>query len=162
MFFRRTDLLSKVHRPKAKYTRIDGNYYNQAMAMFRFTRLFTKEDACLHICIQLFVHLLSCFLECCMQSKTFASFRFKFNEIDQRVIFIATSDDPKWVKANLRGVNDDLYFSADLFSGVNKINWCKWLVRKTFGQNPQNFRTKSAELSLSYRIYAYLSLSWLS
>ena len=32
---RRTDLLSKVHRPAARYSRIDGNFYNQAMAMYR-------------------------------------------------------------------------------------------------------------------------------
>ena len=39
---RRTDLLSKVHRPAARYSRIDGNFYNQAMAMYRYTRLFSS------------------------------------------------------------------------------------------------------------------------
>ena len=42
MVCRRTDLLSKVHRPKARYSRIDGNFYNQAMAMFRYTHPFTS------------------------------------------------------------------------------------------------------------------------
>jgi len=74
---RRTDLLSKVHRPAARYSRIDGNFYNQAMAMYRF----------------------------------------KYNKVDQRVLFIATSDDPKWLKENLQGVNNDLYLSADLIPG---------------------------------------------
>ena len=73
------------------------------------------------LCVLVFVHLLNCFVECWIQSKTFTSLRFKFNQVDQQVIFIATSDDPKWLKANLRGVNNDLYFSADLFAGVQKI-----------------------------------------
>ena len=41
--------------------------------------------------------------------------RSNYNEDVQRVLFIAASDDPNWLKANLRGVNNDLYFSADLF-----------------------------------------------
>ena len=105
-----------MHRPKARYSRIDGNFYNQAMAMFRYTHVFTSyKRRFLRVYIQ-FLNALLCF----WQSKTFASFRFKFNQVDQRVIFIATSDDSKWLKANLRGVNNDLYFSADLFAGVKK------------------------------------------
>ena len=41
--------------------------------------------------------------------------RSNYNEDVQRVLFIAASDDPNWLKANLQGVNNDLYFSADLF-----------------------------------------------
>ena len=43
--------------------------------------------------------------------------RFKYNKVDQRVLFIATSDDPKWLKENLQGVDNDLYLSADLIPG---------------------------------------------
>ena len=42
--FRRTDLLSKVHRPAARYSRIDGNFYNQAMAMYRCIQARQKEE----------------------------------------------------------------------------------------------------------------------
>ena len=48
-------------------------------------------------------------------------FRFKYNQVGQRVLFIATSDDPKWLKTNLWGVDNDLYFSADLFAGINAL-----------------------------------------
>ena len=47
----------------------------------------------------------------------FSTSRFKYNKVDQRVLFIATSDDPKWLKENLQGVDNDLYLSADLISG---------------------------------------------
>ena len=102
-----------MHRPAARYSRIDGNFYNQAMAMYRYTHLFTskkKRPMYVHLVLRTFIELL-----CCEQFKNLS--RFKFNEVDQRVLFIATSDDPKWLKANLRGVNNDLYFSADLFAG---------------------------------------------
>ena len=45
-------------------------------------------------------------------------FRFKYN---QKVMFIAASDDPDWLKANLRGVDNDLYYSVDLFGGYNRF-----------------------------------------
>ena len=57
-------------------------------------------------------------------------FRFKYNQIGQRVLFIATSDDPKWLKANLQGVNNDLYFSADFFAGN-----VSFAVSKVFARN---------------------------
>ena len=44
---RRTDLLSKVHRPEARYSRIDGKFYNQAMARYR----------CLYIQISFIDHI---------------------------------------------------------------------------------------------------------
>ena len=47
----------------------------------------------------------------------FSTSRFKYNKVDQRVLFIATSDDPKWLKENLQGVDNDLYLSADLIPG---------------------------------------------
>ena len=102
-----------MHRPKARYSRIDGNFYNQAMAMYRYAHLFTskkKRPMYVHLVLRTFIEML-----CCEPFKNLS--RFKFNEVDQRVLFIATSDDPKWLKANLRGVNNDLYFSADLFAG---------------------------------------------
>lgn len=75
---RRTDLIAKSHRPAARYTNIDGKFYNSAMAMFRF----------------------------------------KYNMVDQRIVFLAASDDPKWLRANLRPEDGDLYFTADLFDGT--------------------------------------------
>ena len=96
---RRTDLLSKVHRPAARYSRIDGNFFNPAMDMYRYMLL-----------------LLS--LQCFLQK---GLFRFKYNHMNQKVLFIAASDDPDWLKANLRGVDNDLYFSVDLFGSYNRF-----------------------------------------
>ena len=48
-------------------------------------------------------------------------FRVRHNNVDQRVLFLAASDDPKWLKENLQGVDNDLYFSVDLFGLVEKI-----------------------------------------
>ena len=90
---RRTDLLSKVHRPAARYSRINGNFFNPAMDMYRYGPPFSS------------------FLQKCL-------FRFKYN---QKVMFIAASDDPDWLKANLRGVDNDLYFSVDLFGSYNSF-----------------------------------------
>ena len=67
----------------------------------------------MHMYIQCFIHLLNC----CVESNPNVS-RFKFNQVGQRVLFVATSDNPKCLKANLWAVNNDLYFSADLFAGT--------------------------------------------
>ena len=105
---RRTDLLSKVHRPEARYSRIDGTFYNQAMARYR----------CLFNLYCFFDKFPSPALYLLQRQKVF---RVRHNNVDQRVLFLAASDDPKWLKENLQGVDNDLYFSVDLFGLVEKI-----------------------------------------
>ena len=100
--------------------------------MYRYTLLFTskeKRPMYVHLVLRTFIEML-----CCEQFKNLS--RFKFNEVDQRVLFIATSDDPKWLKANLRGVNNDLYFSADLFAGKILSFFKRFLCRNRFESQP--------------------------
>ena len=42
--------------------------------------------------------------------------RSKYNRPGQKIIFVAATDDPKWLKANLRG--NDVVFTSDLFSRI--------------------------------------------
>ena len=51
-----------------------------------------------------------------MESIIAAFSRDKFNSHLQRVIFLAASDDPYWLRANLKADLGDLFFTADLFS----------------------------------------------
>ena len=45
--------------------------------------------------------------------------RSKYNHIGQKVVFVAATDDPKWLKANLRG--RDVFFTSELFSKIETL-----------------------------------------
>ena len=51
---------------------------------------------------------------CTIYLQLFDGFRNKLNTPLQRVIFVAASDDPKWLRENLEDM-DDLYLAEDLF-----------------------------------------------
>ena len=78
--------------------------------------------------------------------------RFKYNQVGQRVLFIATSDDPQWLKENLRGVNNDLYFSADLFAGINPL----FAVSKVFWSEIDRNLNQVARFQARERIWPCL------
>ena len=82
-------MIGPVHRPAARYSNIDGKYYNLAMAIVRLL---------LHS--NYFNNPLS---------------RFEINRENQRTVFLAASDDPSWLRAHLWPHNHDLFFTADLF-----------------------------------------------
>ena len=45
--------------------------------------------------------------------------RSKYNHPGQKVVFVAATDDPKWLKANLRG--KDVFFTSELFSKLDTL-----------------------------------------